>query len=79
MSCDEAKNNRWMFYLHGRDKAFTYKTEDCYSATCNEVFFFYDPPHVLKTMRNCFARGKLWVCDNHAVCMYILVETFVVL
>ena len=68
-----------MFNLHGSDKAFTYKTENCYSATCNEVFFLCDPPHVLKIMRNCFARGKLWVCDNRAVCMYILVEAFVVL
>ena len=67
-----------MFKLQGSDKEFTYKTENCYSATYNE-FFFYDPPHVLKTMRNYFARGKLWVCDNHAVCMYILVEAFVVL
>ena len=67
-----------MFKLQSSDKEFTYKTENCYSATCNEVFF-YDPPHVLKTMRNCFARGKLWVCDNRAVCMYILVEAFVVL
>ena len=64
--------------LHDSDKAFTYKTENCYSATYNKVFFFCDPPHVLKIMRNCFARGKLWECDNRAVCMYILVEAFVV-
>lgn len=25
------------------------------------VFFFRDPPHLIKTIRNCFARGKLWV------------------
>ena len=68
-----------MFNLHGSDKAFTYMTENYYSATYNEVFFFCDPPHVLKIMRNCFARGKLWVCDNRAVCMCILVEAFVVL
>ena len=61
-----------MFNLHGNDKAFTYKTENCDSATCNEVFFFCDPPYVLKIMRKCFARGKLWVCDNRAVCMYRL-------
>ena len=67
-----------MFNLHGSDKAFTYKTENCYSATCNEVFFC-DPPHVLKIMRNYFAHGKLWICDNRTVCMYILVEAFVVL
>ena len=62
-----------MFKLHGSDKAFTYKTENCYSATCNEVFFSCDPPHVLKTMRNCFSRGKLWVCDNGALRTNILV------
>ena len=78
MSCNRTKNNRRMFNLHGSDKAFTHKTENCYSATYNEVLFC-DPPHVLKTMRNCFACGKLWICDNRAVCMYILVEAFVVL
>ena len=37
------------------------------------MFFIADPPHLLKTIRNCFARGKLWVCNlNFIHCvMYI--------
>ena len=71
VSCDGAKNNRKMFKLHGSEKEFTYRTENCYSATYNELFFFCDPPHVLKTMRNCLAHGKLWVCVYCLVYMYL--------
>ena len=32
------------------------------------IYFFVDPPHLLKTVRNCWANGKrrLWVMDNYA-------------
>ena len=55
VSCDGAKSNRKMFKLHGSEKDFTYSTENCYCTIFNKLYFFCDPPHVLKTMRNCLA------------------------
>ena len=61
--CNGAKNNRRMLKLHstGTGDDLCYKTHIVYSEDKHPVFFICDPPHLIKTSRNCFSRGKLWV------------------
>ena len=61
--CDGAKNNRRMLKLHstGTGDDLCYKTHNVYSEDKHPVFFICDPPHLIKTSRNCFSMGKLWV------------------
>ena len=46
-------------------EALSYKTINVFNEHRKEIFFIADPPHLLKTIRNCFASGKLWVCKSH--------------
>ena len=56
VTCDGAKSNRKMFKMHGLTNGVPYKTKNYYSKTNDPIFFICDPPHVLKTLRNCFSR-----------------------
>ena len=42
----------------------THKTLNPFSMEKRQLFFFSDPPHLIKTARNCLALTKrsLWVC-----------------
>ena len=73
ITCDGASDNRKMFSMFNSKQTLSYKTINVFSEHRKEVFFIADPPHLLKTIRNCFARGKLWVCNlNFIHCvMYI--------
>ena len=51
-----------MFAMFNSDADLSYKTINVYSKDKDQVFFISDLPHLVKTIRNCFARGKLWVC-----------------
>ena len=61
ITADGASINRKLFRLHSPTEALVYKTTNVY--TRREVFFFSDPPHLLKTIRNAFANPNrnLWV------------------
>lgn len=53
---DGAKPNRRFFHLCQAEKtAVPYKTDNPYKKT--DLFFFCDPPHLLKTARNCFSNS----------------------
>ena len=76
--CDGASNNRKTFSLHGCGDQAIHKIVNVYSkkdhpifffSNDHPIFFFSNPSHLIKTMRNCFSRGKLWVSytDN---CLY---------
>ena len=64
ITCDGAKSNHKMFKMHGITNGVPYKT----TPKPMIPFFICDPPHVLKTLRNCFARGHLWVKYNNSSC-----------
>ena len=70
-TCDGASDNRRMFSLHSCSDKLVYKTTNVYSKAVENIYFISDPPHLLKTIRNCFQRGKLWV-SLHVFysCMY---------
>ena len=63
VTCDGAKSNRKMFKLHSLQKILVHKTLNIFRYGENQIFFISDPPHLIKTARNCFASPKrtLWV------------------
>ena len=59
--------NRQMFRLHApKNSEIVHKTTNPFATVYPTVFFFSDPPHLLKTIRNCFANKNrhLWVCSS---------------
>lgn len=67
VTCDGAKCNRKMFKMHSiKSTDLVYKTQNIF--TSGEIFFISDPPHLLKTARNCLASEKrnLWVSNIYA-------------
>ena len=74
VTCDGASDNRRMFSLHGTKKELTYKTVNVFCPGKPPIFFISDPSHLIKTIRNCFARGKLWVRIKWACmhCCYVV-------
>jgi len=60
VTCDGASDNRKMFSMHDPSSTLCYKTANVYRSSLKEIFFISDPPHLIKTIRNCFSRGKLW-------------------
>jgi len=63
VTCDGASENRLLFSLHDENNDKTaYKIKNVYCNEGHPIFFISDPSHLIKTIRNCFSRGKLWVC-----------------
>lgn len=65
-TADGASTNRHLFKLHGttaKAGEIPYKVPNPYSVDKRFLFFFSDPPHLLKTVRNAWANPKreLWV------------------
>jgi len=54
--CDGASQNRKYFNLHSADEI-TFKTKNLYALDDRDIYFISDPPHLLKTARNCFANS----------------------
>ena len=62
---DGASVNRKLFRMHTQEKGeIVHKTVNVYSDEARVLFFFSDPPHLLKTIRNAVENPdrKLWVC-----------------
>ena len=59
---DGASPNHNFFKLHSKTKL-EHKTLNPYAADERYIYFFSDPPHLIKTTRNCLASKKrnLWV------------------
>ena len=62
---DGAKPNRSFVKLHkpSQQTELVYKVPNPYASDGREIYFFSDPPHLVKTARNCFASKarQLWV------------------
>ena len=71
VTCDGASDNRRLFSLHDITCKMVYKTRNVYCKDKSTIFFFSDPPHLIKTIRNCFQRGKLWVSSLHFWCVNV--------
>lgn len=64
--CDGASQNRKFFRMHSIN--ILYKTDNPYAGEPRPIYFFSDAPHLIKTVRNCWANSfshknsrALWV------------------
>jgi hypothetical protein len=67
-TADGASINRKLFKLHGDGKEMVYKVVNPFAADGQDIFFFSDPPHLIKTTRNCMVSSamNLW-CNGKSV------------
>ena len=83
ITADGASSNRKFFLMHGDGTV--YKTRNAYASDERDVYFFSDPPHLIKTTRNCFSHSNhastsraMWVsiilCVNTCVCLSVLAK-----
>ena len=61
-TCDGLSVNRRFFKLHGK-KDDPFEVLNPYLSDNRYIYFFSDPPHLIKTVQNCWAskRRLLWV------------------
>ena len=57
LTADGASCNRKFFKMHSSEEALTYKTQNVYSKNKRPIFFISDVPHLVKTVRNCWANS----------------------
>lgn len=63
-TADGASPNRMFMCIHCEGDTFPYKVLNPFASTKRYIHFISDPPHLLKTVRNCWSSTKrhLWVC-----------------
>jgi hypothetical protein len=66
VTADGASPNRKFFKLHQKsyEEHITYKTRNPFSVDGSDIFFISDPPHLLKTIRNCLFNNKRLLWNN---------------
>ena len=71
MTADGASSNRRIFKIHIPISSIeiTYKVKNPYATDGRTVYFLSDPPHLMKTVRNCLASKsrKLWVSYMYVI------------
>ena len=74
LTCDGVSSNRKFFKMHQSSKSLVYGTENSYSDDWRYLYFMSDVPHLLKTVRNCWANSfahsgsrALWVSWLHFI------------
>lgn len=66
LTCDGASTNRRLWKIHSEEDRLVYKVNNIFARDGpRPLFFISDPPHLLKTARNCWWNPKrsLWVGD----------------
>ena len=65
LTCDGLSANRRLFSMHG-DAGIIHKVENPNAADFRPFFFFSDPPHLIKAVRNAWENRKrqLWVSNT---------------
>ena len=84
VTADGGSPNRRLFKIHNTSsKEITYKVKNPYATDGRSVFFLSDPPHLIKTVRNCLASKKrsLWVsffafCSEHPGCFSFTLNVY---
>ena len=61
---DGASVNRRLIKIHLPKEDFVHKVQNPYASDDRDLLFFSDPPHLMKTTRNCWQSKAryLWVC-----------------
>ena len=80
--CDGASQNRKFFRMHSNNSKSetTYKTNNPYAGEPRPIYFFSDAPHLIKTVRNCWANSfahsnsrAMWVSSTYTYITHYLV------
>lgn len=60
---DGASVNRHLVKIHDTSAGVLFKVPNLHASDGRDLFFFSDPPHLIKTVRNCWASKcrTLWV------------------
>ena len=59
ITCDGASTNRRLWKMHSAGEALTYKVTNVFSQPTRPIFFISDPPHLIKTIRNCWWNASM--------------------
>ena len=72
MTFDGASVNRRLVAIHDMSQKDLYKVVNIHSADRRFLYFFSDPPHLMKTTRNCWASTtrNLWVCHKNLLIIH---------
>lgn len=65
---DGASVNRRLVKLHDTSRnSFTYKVRNIHAPDTRDLYFISDPPHLIKTTRNCWSSKcrTLWVSKEY--------------
>lgn len=57
ITADGAAPNRRFFRMHGKGSELPHKVKNMYAEDERYIYFISDPPHLLKTIRNCFSHS----------------------
>ena len=69
LTCDGASPNRRFWKLQGKGKEMIFKIDNLHAPEgVRSLFFVSDPPHLLKTIRNCFYSEKRNLCVSTCIC-----------
>jgi hypothetical protein len=73
-TCDGLSANRRFMKLHLRKGSTEHKVLNPYSSDGRYLYFISDPPHLIKTVRNCWSSPKrcMWVCHTTMLVSYRL-------
>lgn len=69
LTCDGLAANRLLMKMHAPGEALVHSVDNPYARPNRKLFFFSDPPHLLKTVRNAWANEK----RNLEVCYHMLI------
>ena len=67
MTGDGVGTNQRLFKIHDLKAKLVFKTPNPFAKDHRDIVFISDPPHLMKTTRNCWASKtrSLWVCHNN--------------
>ena len=68
---DGASTNRRLVKIHDPTNPLVYKAPNPFAGDGREIYFFSDPPHLIKTTRNCWASKCRFLWVRLHSCMYV--------
>ena len=75
---DGASVNRSFVKLHQHSTEMLYKVPNPYAEDKRPLYFISDPPHLIKTARNCWRNRILWVSQSHNALLYFTFYTLLI-
>ena len=76
LTCDGLSVNRRLFSLHDPSAELLHKVPNPYADDGRDLFFFADPPHLMKTTRNAWASKTrhlwVWPVNKNFICYVLL-------